>query len=1055
MSSRTESIDLNGHAALPSTMQRRYENARAFYNNYNPAIFGSLEQIDDYYTYALEDQIATHVSGLPTSDIIMIKGESSEWSKQISLDNPEISALHKAAFQKRSRDIDSRLSGALHHSDMGLIDAHWTQSVEKNYLGSLLGGIQLKLLRGCLDYRKPDPTITPLLQRLPIDDTEAEMVCDQWLNESLRTIASPDKRIQRDVGEISKQLGLFYANLCKYRADGTERKATDGIDKRLVDSKSAILRVRQERAEQSSNHNEADALELLAHGFYRPRRVPQQITNEPVITQQSLRTLREQRRVDVTDTEVMRAVISENVLHNTLQKEASRHRVLKAASVTTAALAVATLGMQSAAAATRAELPTNIPTLAVATQKIVKLPIGIFESATSTQIQNNTPPATPNISTAVQDFQTEAVVSPAVLNTGDSGQADAIQAAYANVNAIVPDMSIVQITSAPPAPKPNASPNSSNSNGGASPEQPGAAVPPPSRLDIARKIVSIAGLPAATADILSNTTNINASLEQSNPLLNDQLQKRIDNYSAQLDTLPLTTDESNQLGLTIAQIQAGLKNPASLTNISPDDKKEILSAEDSGYGTIIEAQKTEVAGEFSSSAYKNWNGLTADQKNILVSLVATADLNVMDQAQVLSLLDAAQQALTPPQVAPQPSQPNAPTSPEASTPTAPRWDAAIAKAAQDNGWSSNKTIFMTEFSRYALSQGGNIATVAGVAGNVMVESAGYDMNQVEFGTGIGFGYVQYSFGRRTQFEAAVRRAGLNPYKESTALARFSVKYIINDSQSRVMRNGSGNEWKGLAAITDPVAAASGWQWNFERPASRSIQSQRTKEASRVYDQINAADVAVRAAASKSAATNAAQAAAAAAAKAAAAAQAQANNNGSNSETVAWNQVGELGTNTAITLSSPTGVDLKTAMKIANNLVAGGSAYGLVCTNNGNCYEQCDHVATAVWGYKNSGYNSAKIHRQAMDNNNQLHVDREPPVGAILYYDYSGGPYGHAAVYMGNGKVLSTDIGGNGSVSIVDSSQIETGKWHLKYRGWSAPIATGSSYSQSQINMLSS
>lgn len=115
--------------------------------------------------------------------------------------------------------------------------------------------------------------------------------------------------------------------------------------------------------------------------------------------------------------------------------------------------------------------------------------------------------------------------------------------------------------------------------------------------------------------------------------------------------------------------------------------------------------------------------------------------------------------------------------------------------------------------------------------------------------------------------------------------------------------------------------------------------------------------------------------------------------------------------------------------------------------DGNCLGLCDRLAGGAWGYANSGYASAAVHWQAMKAGGYAHPgDRNPPVGALLFYD-NAGPYGHVAVYLGDNMVLSNDVldstsGRTGGAYITDASKLESGPWSLGYLGWSDPIFTG-------------
>ena len=65
-----------------------------------------------------------------------------------------------------------------------------------------------------------------------------------------------------------------------------------------------------------------------------------------------------------------------------------------------------------------------------------------------------------------------------------------------------------------------------------------------------------------------------------------------------------------------------------------------------------------------------------------------------------------------------------------------------------------------------------------------------------------------------------------------------------------------------------------------------------------------------------------------------------------------------------------------------------------------------------------------------------HDDRTPPYGAPVYYE--GGKYGHIAIYVGDGKVRSTDAGGSGKVATVPLDWFKN-NWGYEYLGWTGDI----------------
>lgn len=116
------------------------------------------------------------------------------------------------------------------------------------------------------------------------------------------------------------------------------------------------------------------------------------------------------------------------------------------------------------------------------------------------------------------------------------------------------------------------------------------------------------------------------------------------------------------------------------------------------------------------------------------------------------------------------------------------------------------------------------------------------------------------------------------------------------------------------------------------------------------------------------------------------------------------------------------------------------ALGLVGSHG--YYQLCARLAANIWGRPFAGYYSAAEQwQQMLDRGDARPADRRPPVGALLFWS-TDGPYGHVAVYVGNGRIVSNDIGdrrpGEGGVYLVDVGAIEQ-RWGATYLGWSPPI----------------
>jgi surface antigen len=155
--------------------------------------------------------------------------------------------------------------------------------------------------------------------------------------------------------------------------------------------------------------------------------------------------------------------------------------------------------------------------------------------------------------------------------------------------------------------------------------------------------------------------------------------------------------------------------------------------------------------------------------------------------------------------------------------------AVIDGVAKKYDWPKGKTVMLKNL----VERGVPLAAAVGMMGNAKVESAGYNPGIEEFVNKIGYGYFQWSFGRRDSLEASALRRGVD-----VADPDFQIGYAIRESKRRTDRdNPKLNEWETFIKITDPREAAAYWQWNFERPSVKPGQSARTKEANKVYKQI--------------------------------------------------------------------------------------------------------------------------------------------------------------------------------------------------------------------------
>lgn len=113
--------------------------------------------------------------------------------------------------------------------------------------------------------------------------------------------------------------------------------------------------------------------------------------------------------------------------------------------------------------------------------------------------------------------------------------------------------------------------------------------------------------------------------------------------------------------------------------------------------------------------------------------------------------------------------------------------------------------------------------------------------------------------------------------------------------------------------------------------------------------------------------------------------------------------------------------------------------------NQNYGNMCLALSAAFYGYSSAGVNSATDAAAAIEAAGQMHKDMDNiPVGALIWYDggLSGNPYGHVAMYAGDGMIYSN--GAPTGVGLIPLDEPAT-SWHEPIIGWSTvwlPSATG-------------
>jgi uncharacterized protein YraI len=98
------------------------------------------------------------------------------------------------------------------------------------------------------------------------------------------------------------------------------------------------------------------------------------------------------------------------------------------------------------------------------------------------------------------------------------------------------------------------------------------------------------------------------------------------------------------------------------------------------------------------------------------------------------------------------------------------------------------------------------------------------------------------------------------------------------------------------------------------------------------------------------------------------------------------------------------------------------------------YNRCDHIVGLAYGFPASGSYTAYDHWLAVPGTYKHSGDTNVPAGGLAFF--SGGA-GHVMISIGNGKFVSNDIHGAGTLTETTIAEIQS-KWGKPYLGWTQP-----------------
>ena len=140
----------------------------------------------------------------------------------------------------------------------------------------------------------------------------------------------------------------------------------------------------------------------------------------------------------------------------------------------------------------------------------------------------------------------------------------------------------------------------------------------------------------------------------------------------------------------------------------------------------------------------------------------------------------------------------------------------------------------------------------------------------------------------------------------------------------------------------------------------------------------------------------------------------------------------------------TSVTIKNGKFIVDAAIAEIKASNSTCPWNegGHCRDTCLGSVSHFWNKPPANIfvagQTAKDAYDAAMAKGKVHKDKNIPIGAVMWADTSA--MGHAYLYIGGGKVISTDIKETDKIDIAPAGDVagEGGKWGAPFLGWSDP-----------------
>ena len=520
------------------------------------------------------DATASCIACEPHDRLVIPSGSGATWGPALTESVTMLKWNHMQVKEDMKRQLDAKFGSETRFFNR--FELNWDKQVELSAQEACHEGILRALDKVChADKFMLTAEERRFVQQLPVSNNYAIELLNDWLKFSVA-------RVPGSSPQITERRGYVYAQLCsKTGDDGSARRFKTPIG--LLEQsgyKTHVLMSFQARAEELGDWEIAGSIERLGGGFFAKEKDPR--TNEPVSA--SLRDIRNRATpVDHNWAKVNASKIIQSVTEGAAKVSPTK--------VVTATLAGSILVPTAAAA----KIPDYAASMPAAVSGVASLTTGnhiTTVAIAAPALQGNLPSyLAAGMTPKVTINMVPTVVSNDILV--DAEKVDtAVDPANAEIEGIVK----------PAAPK--------------------------TRDDRIAQLAKQFGIGAAVEQSAAAEA-VGSSLDTVNKPLAQKLTEVVDTYANNIEEnkTKLSDAELGSGFSAIAKLKDALKDPATLSSLSPDEAAAIIAGAGTGYEKILAAHSAAAQSLLNTEALGSLNGLDENQQKILFALLATAELS--------------------------------------------------------------------------------------------------------------------------------------------------------------------------------------------------------------------------------------------------------------------------------------------------------------------------------------------------------------------------------------------------------------------------------------------